>query len=117
MATCWGVAGCGLISHDFTTAIGTHEPGKHKVVACAARKLEAAQEFAKKHGIEKAYGDYAMLAQDPQVEVVYVGAINPAHLPLAKMFIGEISSDLDRTKKMMENLNIIQISHLTFDCS
>ena len=32
-------------------------------------------------------------------------------------FIGEISSDLDRTKKMMENLNIIQISHLTFDCS
>ena len=30
---------------------------------------------------------------------------------------GEISSDLDRTKKMMENLNIIQISHLTFDCS
>ena len=30
---------------------------------------------------------------------------------------GEISSDLDRRKKMMENLNIIQISHLTFDCS
>ena len=30
---------------------------------------------------------------------------------------GEISSDLDGTKKMMENLNIIQISHLTFDCS
>ena len=30
---------------------------------------------------------------------------------------GEISSDLDRTKKMMENLNIIRISHLTVDCS
>jgi len=87
MATRWGIASCGLISHDFTTAIGTHQPEKHTVVACAARKLEAAQEFAKKHGIEKAYGDYAMLAQDPQVEVVYVGAINPAHLSLAKMFI------------------------------
>ena len=87
MATRWGIASCGLISHDFTTAIGTHQPGKHIVVACAARKLEAAQEFAKKHGIEKAYGDYTMLAQDPQVEVVYVGAINPAHLSLAKMFI------------------------------
>ena len=30
---------------------------------------------------------------------------------------GEISSDLDRTKKMTENLNIIQMSHFTFDCS
>ena len=111
MATCWGVAGCGLISHDFTTAIGTHEPGKHKVVACAARKLEAAQEFAKKHGIEKAYGDYAMLAQDPQVEVVYVGAINPAHLPLAKMFIEAgkavlcekpLAMNLRETKELVE---------------
>ena len=34
-----------------------------------------------------------------------------------KRVAGEISSDLDRTKKMMENLNIIQISHLAFDCS
>ena len=111
MATCWGVAGCGLISHDFTTAIGTHEPGKHRVVACAARKLEAAQEFAKKHGIEKAYGDYAMLAQDPQVEVVYVGAINPAHLPLAKIFIEAgkavlcekpLAMNLKETKKLVE---------------
>ena len=31
--------------------------------------------------------------------------------------VGEISSDLDGTKQMMENLNIIQISHLTFECS
>ena len=30
---------------------------------------------------------------------------------------GEISSDLDQTKKMMENLNTIQISNLAFDCS
>ena len=36
---------------------------------------------------------------------------------LVKVAIGEISSDLDGTKKIMENLNIIQISHLAFDCS
>ena len=30
-------------------------------------------------------------------------------------FAGEISSALDRPKEMMENLNIIQISHLAFD--
>ena len=43
------------------------------------------------------------------------------HMPqtvlTTKALAGEISSELDRTKKMMENLNIIQISHLTFDCS
>ena len=31
--------------------------------------------------------------------------------------MGEISSERDGTKKMMKNLNIIQISHLTFECS
>ena len=33
------------------------------------------------------------------------------------MMMGEISSERDGTKKMMKNLNIIQISHLTFECS
>ena len=36
---------------------------------------------------------------------------------LTTTFAGEISSDLDRPKEAMENLNIIQISHLAFDCS
>ena len=42
----------------------------------AARSLADAQSFAARHGIETAYGDYSALATDPEVEVVYVGAIN-----------------------------------------
>ena len=41
-----------------------------EVVAVAARKLEDAKEFAGKHGIAKAYGDYAGLASDPDIDVV-----------------------------------------------
>ncbi len=36
-------------------------------MAVAARKLEAAQEFAKKHSIPRAYGSYEELARDPNV--------------------------------------------------
>ena len=38
-----------------------------QVVAVAARKLEDAQEFAKKHSISRAYGSYEELARDPDV--------------------------------------------------
>lgn len=86
-ATKWGIASAGLISHDFTNAIGAHSPAEHKVVAVAARSLADAQSFAARHGIETAYGDYSALATDPEVEVVYVGAINTTHLSLARQFL------------------------------
>lgn len=38
-----------------------------QVVAVAARKLEDAQDFAKKHNISRAYGSYEELARDPQI--------------------------------------------------
>jgi len=87
MATKWGIASAGLISHDFTNAIGVHPSSDHKVVAVAARKLEDAKEFAAKHGIERAYSDYEELAKDAEVDVIYIGAINTVHLALAKMYI------------------------------
>src|SRR4029434_10042362 len=38
-----------------------------QVVAVAARSLERAQDFAKKHSIPKAYGSYEELAKDPNI--------------------------------------------------
>ena len=59
----------------------------HKVVACAARSLKSAQEFANRFGIPRAYAGYEALAEDPEVDVVYVGSINPAHLSMCKILI------------------------------
>ena len=42
-----------------------------QVVAVAARKLVDAEEFAAKHGIKKAYGDYEDLAKDADIDVYY----------------------------------------------
>ena len=38
----------------------------------AGRTNDEAEVFAKKHGIEKAYGSYDELIKDPEVEVVYI---------------------------------------------
>uniref|UniRef100_A0A3Q0R2T5 Trans-1,2-dihydrobenzene-1,2-diol dehydrogenase n=1 Tax=Amphilophus citrinellus TaxID=61819 RepID=A0A3Q0R2T5_AMPCI len=86
MATRWGICSAGKISHDFTVALKTLPPEDHQVVAVAARKLEDAQEFAKKHSISKAYGSYEELARDPDVDVVYIGVIHPYHLSTCLLF-------------------------------
>ena len=52
--------------------------------AVAARNKDRAEAFAKKHGIEKAYGSYDELIKDPEVDVVYnpvsfLGVCNSLH--------------------------------------
>uniref|UniRef100_A0A671VNL1 Trans-1,2-dihydrobenzene-1,2-diol dehydrogenase n=1 Tax=Sparus aurata TaxID=8175 RepID=A0A671VNL1_SPAAU len=87
MATRWGICSAGKISNDFTVALKTLPPGDHQVVAVAARKLENAQEFAKKHSIPRAYGGYEALARDPDIDVVYIGVIHPYHLSTCLLFM------------------------------
>ncbi|KAK2853566.1 hypothetical protein Q5P01_006227 [Channa striata] len=86
MATRWGICSAGRISHDFTVALKTLPAQDHQVVAVAARKLEDAQEFAKKHSISRAYGSYEELARDPDIDVVYIGVIHPHHLSTCLLF-------------------------------
>ncbi|KAM9410639.1 trans-1,2-dihydrobenzene-1,2-diol dehydrogenase [Pholidichthys leucotaenia] len=86
MATKWGICSTGRISHDFTVALKTLPVEDHQVVAVTARKLEDAQEFANKHSIPRAYGSYEELARDPEIDVVYVGVINPYHMKTCLLF-------------------------------
>lgn len=87
MATRWGICSAGRISHDFLVALRTLPATEHQAVAIAARDLTRAQEYAEKHGIPRAYGSYEELAQDPDVDVVYVGVIHPQHLPVGRLFL------------------------------
>lgn len=85
MALNWGIASAGLISHDFVNALGTL--AYHKVVAVAARDLSRAKEFAMLHEIEKYYDSYKDLGTDPNVEVVYIGLLNPQHYSVAMQML------------------------------
>ncbi|KAM5236879.1 trans-1,2-dihydrobenzene-1,2-diol dehydrogenase [Ctenodactylus gundi] len=81
----WGIVSAGLIASDFTTVLCSLPRSEHQVVAVAARDLGRAQEFARKHGIPKAYGSYEELARDPNVEVAYVGTQHPQHKAVVLM--------------------------------
>ncbi|XP_077171108.1 trans-1,2-dihydrobenzene-1,2-diol dehydrogenase-like [Paroedura picta] len=85
--TRWGFCSAGKISHDFLVALKTLPPEDHQAVAIASRELSRAQKYAQTHDIGKAYGSYAELARDPDVEVVHVGVIHPFHLPSTLLFI------------------------------
>ncbi|XP_003226235.1 trans-1,2-dihydrobenzene-1,2-diol dehydrogenase [Anolis carolinensis] len=86
-ATRWGICSAGKIAHDFLVALKTLPPEDHQVVAIASRDLSRAQEYAKIHEIPKAYGSYAELAEDPDVDIVHIGVVNPYHLPTTLLFI------------------------------
>ena len=85
--TKWGIVSAGVISFEFANALTTFDINEHQTAAVAARSIEKAQEFAKKFDIPKAYGKYEDLAKDPNIDVVYIGSINPAHLELCKMML------------------------------
>jgi dihydrodiol dehydrogenase / D-xylose 1-dehydrogenase (NADP) len=90
----------------------------------AARELKSAQEFATLQKIPKAYGSYEELAKDPNIEVVYIGTINTAHLSTAKLMLENgkhvlcekpLTLNLKRKQKIfIQHLLIISLSIIIF---
>ncbi|XP_075978120.1 trans-1,2-dihydrobenzene-1,2-diol dehydrogenase-like isoform X2 [Anticarsia gemmatalis] len=88
MSLRWGIVTAGLISHDFVNALNSYpDKGDQVIVAVAARDKGRAEAFAKLHNIEKAYGSYQEIATNKDINVVYIGALNPDHYPLTKMYL------------------------------
>lgn len=83
----WGIASAGKISHDFANAVGTLPATEHQIVAVAARKLQDAEKFAALLGIGTAHDGYEALAKNPNVDVVYIGAVNNAHYELGLLML------------------------------
>jgi predicted dehydrogenase len=77
----WGIVGPGRIAEnlvkDFAVVDGT------RVTAVASRSLDRAQAFAGRHGIERAYGSYAEILADPEVDVLYIATPHPQHHAIA----------------------------------
>lgn len=112
MTLCWGIISAGKISHDFVTALATLPAEEHKVVAVAAQDLSRAKTFSKFHNIEKAYSTYLELAQDKDIEVVYIGNLNTQHFDVAKLMLNHSKHVLCEKpltmniKQTMELLNL-----------
>jgi predicted dehydrogenase len=78
----WGVMGPGWIAERFVHALQQHT--RQQVVAVGSRDAGRAQAFAHRLGLERAHGSYPALAEDPQVDVVYVATPHPAHHACAR---------------------------------
>jgi len=73
----WAVLGCGSIARKFASDLRTLP--RARLYAAASRSLDAAQSFAAETGFIKAYGSYEELADDPQVDVLYVATPHAMH--------------------------------------
>lgn len=80
----WGILSTGLIATKFAQTLCFL---KENTVfeAVGSRTAESAQAFAEKFGANKAYASYEEVAQDPDVDIVYVGTPNNYHYENALM--------------------------------
>lgn len=74
----WGILGPGSISKSFTQDLHLAEGAE--IVAVGSRDQERADRFAGEFGIPHAHGSYQALAEDPQVDAVYIGTPHAFHL-------------------------------------
>ncbi|WP_139993307.1 Gfo/Idh/MocA family protein [Paenibacillus paridis] len=73
----WGILGPGWISSKFAADLAYAEGAE--LVAVGGRNLEKAESFAKRFNIPRAYGSVEELAQDAEIDIVYVGTLHPIH--------------------------------------
>ena len=74
----WGILSTGHISGKFTRALRTLPEAE--ISAVASRDTGTAKKFAEKYGIPKAYGSYSALANDDEIDVIYIGTPHTFHL-------------------------------------
>lgn len=83
----FAIVGAGSIAKLMATTIKMMNKGGDesvKLYAIASRSLEKAKEFAKEFGIEKAYGSYEELYNDPAINLVYIATPHNFHYEQTK---------------------------------
>lgn len=74
----WGILATGKIAATFAADLALVDGAV--LAAVGSRTLESARAFAESFGAARAYGSYAELAADPDVDVIYVATPHGRHL-------------------------------------
>ncbi|MDM8232843.1 Gfo/Idh/MocA family oxidoreductase [Phocaeicola barnesiae] len=78
-----GILGAGHIAQKMaTTLMGMKEA---ELYAVAARELSRAEQFADEFHAQKAYGNYEALADDPDIDLIYIATPHSHHFGPARM--------------------------------
>ena len=73
----WGIIGLGTIANKFATDLLTINDAE--LYAVASRNQEKANAFAEKYAAKKAYNSYEALANDPNIDAVYIATPHALH--------------------------------------
>jgi predicted dehydrogenase len=73
----WGILAPGHIARKF--AIELNEVPNARLYAVGSRDLTKAKEFAREFSAEKYYGSYEALAEDPEIDIIYVASPHSFH--------------------------------------
>lgn len=73
----WGILGTGAIAQQF--ARGLQGLPDARLMAVGSRTAESAERFGRTFDIPHRHADYRVLAQDPDVDVIYIGTPHPFH--------------------------------------
>lgn len=75
--THWGIIGLGKIAHKFAADLLLSETATLHGVA--SRSMEKATEFASTYNANKAFDSYEALANDPEIDVIYIATPHTFH--------------------------------------
>ena len=73
----WGILAPGKMSAKFTRGLRLLENAE--LYAVGSRDRERAKVFAEEFGYKKYYGSYEELAEDPEVEIIYIASPHSHH--------------------------------------
>ena len=73
----WGIIGLGKIAHKFASDLQHSETSQ--LYGVASRDLNKAKEFGKKYKAKKHFGSYETLAEDPEIDIIYVATPHVFH--------------------------------------
>ena len=79
----FAILGPGHIAHSLAKAVSALDGVE--CYAVGSRSLERAEAFAKEWDFEKAYGSYEELAEDPEVDLIYIATPHSHHYEHAKL--------------------------------
>ena len=77
MPTRWGILGCGKIARKFAEGLVSAKDAR--LVAVGSRTRENAERFGAEFGVPRLHTGYQALAEDRDVDVVYVATPHPGH--------------------------------------
>lgn len=79
----WGIIGAGGIAEKFAADFELVTNGE--IIAVASRSLQKAEKFAKTMGINNAYGSYADMLTNPDIDIIYVATTHNFHFEHTKL--------------------------------